>query len=67
MDNDIIRHFEKKVAQLEKEEASDFDLAEVMTDMESQFHIPLLADPAWNQENPRIIHLYQKLSALRKF
>lgn len=40
-------------------------LAAIMTDMEKEFHIPLLNDPEWNAAHPEIISTYRQISNMR--
>ena len=67
MNENAISYFEQRIDQLEKEGASDFDIAEAMTDMEVEFNIPLINDPSWNNQNYRIIKAYRRLSHMRTF
>lgn len=41
--------------------------ANLMTDMESEFKIPMIRDEAWEKENRAVIALYRKISLSRKF
>lgn len=63
----MIDYYERRAKQLEENGASDFDISLVMTDMETEFQIPLMNKPEWNRKNPRIIATYRRLSDLRSF
>lgn len=66
LDETLIQYYERQADQMEKEDASDFDIALILTDMETEFQIPPLENPSWNKEHPRIIGIYRKLSSLQK-
>lgn len=42
-------------------------LAELMTELEKQYRIPMIRNKAWEQENKSIIALYRKISLSRNF
>ncbi|GMA51803.1 hypothetical protein GCM10025857_31600 [Alicyclobacillus contaminans] len=44
----------------------DMALASLMTQMEREFHIPLLRDEQWEQRNKPVIALYRIISESRK-
>lgn len=50
---------------------SDYDksvkFARIMTEMEHTYHVPLLRNVAWEQENRAVIALYRKISMSRRF
>lgn len=41
--------------------------ARLMTEMEHDYHVPLLRNEAWEQENKKVIALYRKISMSRRF
>ena len=43
----------------------DRQLAELMTEMEKQFNIPMLRNETWEKENRTVIALYRKISLSR--
>jgi hypothetical protein len=45
----------------------NFKLAMLMTQMEKQFHIPMLRNEEWEQNNKKLIALYRKISMSRVF
>lgn len=38
----------------------------IMTEMEQVFHIPMIRDKAWEQENRKVIALYRKIAKSRR-
>lgn len=45
----------------------DHELANLMTDMERQYNIPLINDKNWNNEHKKIIKLYRIIGNSRNF
>lgn len=43
----------------------DILLADLMTEMEKQFKIPMLRNEEWERENVKVIAMYRKLSITR--
>ncbi|MEC1387351.1 hypothetical protein [Aerococcus viridans] len=41
-------------------------LAELMTEMEAEYRIPMLKKPEWEEKNRKVISLYRKISRSRK-
>ncbi|MFL0365620.1 hypothetical protein ACH0BF_21660 [Pseudobacillus sp. 179-B 2D1 NHS] len=48
------------------DEQKDEMLASLMTEMEQEFHIPMLRNETWEAENADVIALYRKVSMSRK-
>ena len=48
------------------QEQRDMELARLMTAMEREFHIPLLADEDWETEHHPIMALYRIVAANRE-
>lgn len=44
----------------------DVELADLMTEMERRYEIPLLSNPAWEKKNPEVINVYRAISNMRK-
>lgn len=45
----------------------DIELAEVLTEMEDEYMIPMLRDPEWESKHPNVIDTYRKISSMRTF
>ncbi|KZE66870.1 hypothetical protein AWM68_20070 [Fictibacillus phosphorivorans] len=45
----------------------DKKLAELVTEMEQVYQIPMLRNEEWERENKRVIALYRKVSLSRSF
>jgi hypothetical protein len=43
----------------------DKQLSELLDKMKREYNIPLLRDPNWEAENPKIIEMYRKISMSR--
>lgn len=56
--------YERIMVQLEGEER-DKAIAELMSEMEKAFRIPMIRNQEWEQENRKVIALYRKLSMSR--
>ena len=48
-----------------EERKKDYQLAELMSEMEREFRIPSIRNEKWEQENRAIIALYRKISLSR--
>lgn len=48
-----------------KQSEKDFLLSGLMTDLERNFHVPMMKDEVWEQENPEVYALYQKVANSR--
>lgn len=64
---DINRKYEEVMSSDLPDQEKNIKLAELMTDMEREFRVPALRDPALEKENRAIIALYRKISLSRKF
>lgn len=51
--------------EMKKGHRKDILLANIMTQMEHTFRIPLMQNLEWEKENPEIIKLYRKISFAR--
>jgi hypothetical protein len=45
---------------------NDLKLAELMTDMESTFSIPMIKDESWNEGHEAVVELFNRISNSRK-
>lgn len=48
-----------------KQSEKDRLLSGLMTDLERNFHIPMVKDETWEQENPEVYVLYRKVADSR--
>lgn len=49
------------------QDKKDKKLAELMTEMEQVYNIPMLRNEEWERENKRVIALYRRMSLSRSF
>jgi hypothetical protein len=54
-----------KLTDMKKGSRRDMLLANIMTQMEANFKIPLMQNLDWEEENPKIINLYREISFSR--
>lgn len=48
-----------------KQSEKDLLLSGLMTDLERNFHVPMMKNKAWEQENPEVYALYRKVADSR--
>lgn len=69
MPNKSLKYFNDEYEKIHYSDLSDeqkgIKYAELMTEMEQLYKIPILKDEAWEQENKKIIAMYRKLSMSR--
>lgn len=63
---EINREYENIMAAGLKPHDRAVKLAELMTDMEGRFRIPMLKNPEWEKENKKVIAMYRKISISRR-
>jgi hypothetical protein len=63
----IGQKYEKIMQSKLSDRQRNMKLAELMTQMESEFSIPRLSNPEWEKNNKKVIALYRKISMSRKF
>lgn len=59
---DYQREYEKIIHSNQTSHRKDILLAELITEMEVQFNIPLVWDREWEQRNRKVIAMYRKLN-----
>lgn len=65
--SDYQKQYEDIIHSAFSEKTKDEKLANLMTELEKEFCIPILKDSKWENNNKKVIALYRKISMTRKF
>ena len=57
----------KEIRSIKNTELRDARLANLMTDLETAYNIPMLDNKNYNEKNPHVMQLYRTVSAERTF
>nr|WP_012477122.1 hypothetical protein [Heyndrickxia coagulans]ABJ99985.1 hypothetical protein [Heyndrickxia coagulans] len=63
---EINERYEKIILSNTPQDEKDKQLAGLMSEMETDFNIPMLRRPEWERENRSVIALYRKIANSRK-
>lgn len=58
--------FKRIMVTTDSDSQKDLDLARLMTDMETVFQIPMMANSAYKKNNPEVMSLYRRVSMSRR-
>ncbi|KAA0940156.1 hypothetical protein FQ087_22110 [Sporosarcina sp. ANT_H38] len=60
------QRYEEILFSSDSNDAKSLRYAELMTELEKTFHIPMLKNEDWEQKNRKVIALYRKISLSRQ-
>lgn len=67
---DKLLNYFKKAIYVESDDSltqdqKDLKLAQIMTEMEREYRIPIFRNLEWEQNNPKVIRTYREISSMR--